>query len=104
MRKVGIDLSDAKPQKLTEDLPRDAQLLITIWAAVTGARMFPACGARTGPPEIREAGHRGGPGKYGVGSRAVSAGSGYALCGHAASGGSSRRAAERSLVSSLLLY
>ena len=30
MREVGIDLSDAKPQRLTEDLARDAQLLITM--------------------------------------------------------------------------
>lgn len=30
MREVGIDLSDAKPQKLTEELARDAQLLITM--------------------------------------------------------------------------
>jgi protein-tyrosine-phosphatase len=30
MREIGIDLSTAKPQKLTEDLARDAQLLITM--------------------------------------------------------------------------
>ncbi len=30
MRDVGIDLSDAKPQKLTEELARGAQLLITM--------------------------------------------------------------------------
>jgi protein-tyrosine-phosphatase len=30
MREVGIDLSDAKPQKLTEELAQDAQLLITM--------------------------------------------------------------------------
>jgi arsenate reductase (thioredoxin) len=30
MQEVGIDLSDAKPQKLTEELARDAQLLITM--------------------------------------------------------------------------
>jgi arsenate reductase (thioredoxin) len=30
MQEVGIDLSDAKPQKLTEDLAREAQLLITM--------------------------------------------------------------------------
>jgi protein-tyrosine-phosphatase len=30
MHEVGIDLSNAKPQKLTEDLARDAQLLITM--------------------------------------------------------------------------
>jgi protein-tyrosine-phosphatase len=30
MREVGIDLSDAKPQRLTKDLARDAQLLITM--------------------------------------------------------------------------
>jgi protein-tyrosine-phosphatase len=30
MKEVGIDLSDAMPQKLTEDLARDAQLLITM--------------------------------------------------------------------------
>jgi arsenate reductase (thioredoxin) len=30
MREIGIDLSDAKPQKLTEELARDAQLLITM--------------------------------------------------------------------------
>jgi protein-tyrosine-phosphatase len=30
MREVGIDLSDAKPQKLTEELARDAQLLVTM--------------------------------------------------------------------------
>jgi arsenate reductase len=30
MREIGIDLSGAKPQKLTEDLARDAQLLITM--------------------------------------------------------------------------
>lgn len=30
MQEVGIDLSSAQPQKLTEDLARDAQLLITM--------------------------------------------------------------------------
>ena len=30
MLEVGIDLSEAKPQKLTEELARDAQLLITM--------------------------------------------------------------------------
>jgi arsenate reductase len=30
MREIGIDLSHAKPQKLTEELARDAQLLITM--------------------------------------------------------------------------
>jgi protein-tyrosine-phosphatase len=30
MREVGIDLSNAKPQKLTEELARDAQLLVTM--------------------------------------------------------------------------
>lgn len=30
MREVGIDLSDAKPQKLTQQLAEDAQLLITM--------------------------------------------------------------------------
>jgi protein-tyrosine-phosphatase len=30
MQEIGIDLSDVKPQKLTEDLARDAQLLITM--------------------------------------------------------------------------
>src|ERR1700742_1251308 len=30
MREAGIDLSAARPQKLTEDLARDAQLLITM--------------------------------------------------------------------------
>jgi len=30
MREIGIDLSRAKPQKLTEELARDAQLLITM--------------------------------------------------------------------------
>jgi protein-tyrosine-phosphatase len=30
MQEVGIDLSAAKPQKLTEELARDAQLLITM--------------------------------------------------------------------------
>ncbi len=30
MREVGIDLSGAKPQKLTEELARNAQLLITM--------------------------------------------------------------------------
>jgi arsenate reductase (thioredoxin) len=30
MQEVGIDLSDAKPQKLTEELAREAQLLITM--------------------------------------------------------------------------
>lgn len=30
MQEVGIDLSDAKPQKLTEELARDSQLLITM--------------------------------------------------------------------------
>jgi arsenate reductase (thioredoxin) len=30
MQEVGIDLSDAKPQKLTEDLARQAQLLVTM--------------------------------------------------------------------------
>lgn len=30
MKEVGIDLSEAKPQKLTEELARDAQLLITM--------------------------------------------------------------------------
>jgi len=30
MQEIGIDLSNAKPQKLTEDLARDAHLLITM--------------------------------------------------------------------------
>ena len=30
MQEIGLDLSDAKPQKLTEELARDAQLLITM--------------------------------------------------------------------------
>jgi protein-tyrosine-phosphatase len=30
MREVGIDLSNAKPQKLTEELAKNAQLLITM--------------------------------------------------------------------------
>jgi arsenate reductase len=30
LHEVGIDLSDAKPQKLTEELAREAQLLITM--------------------------------------------------------------------------
>jgi arsenate reductase (thioredoxin) len=30
MREVGIDLSDAKPQKLTDELARSAQMLITM--------------------------------------------------------------------------
>jgi protein-tyrosine-phosphatase len=30
MREIGIDLSSAKPRKLTEELARDAQLLITM--------------------------------------------------------------------------
>jgi arsenate reductase len=30
MEEVGVDLSDAKPQKLTEELAKDAQLLITM--------------------------------------------------------------------------
>jgi protein-tyrosine-phosphatase len=30
MQEVGVDLSGAKPQKLTEELARDAQLLITM--------------------------------------------------------------------------
>lgn len=30
MQEIGIDLSSAKPQKLTEELARDAQLLITM--------------------------------------------------------------------------
>lgn len=30
MREVGIDLSDAKPQKLTADLAQDAEMLITM--------------------------------------------------------------------------
>ncbi|WP_297832179.1 arsenate reductase ArsC [Pseudomonas sp.] len=30
MQEVGIDLTGAKPQKLTEDLAKDAQLLITM--------------------------------------------------------------------------
>ena len=30
MKEVGIDLSSAKPQKLTDDLAREAQLLITM--------------------------------------------------------------------------
>lgn len=30
MQQVGIDLSHAKPQRLTEELARDAQLLITM--------------------------------------------------------------------------
>jgi arsenate reductase (thioredoxin) len=30
MQEIGIDLSDAKPQKLTTELARDAQLLVTM--------------------------------------------------------------------------
>ncbi len=30
MREVGIDLSDRKPQKLTDDLARGAQILVTM--------------------------------------------------------------------------
>ncbi|HUD12165.1 MAG TPA: hypothetical protein VMQ56_00795, partial [Terracidiphilus sp.] len=33
MREVGIDLSNAKPQKLTEELAQDAQLLVTMGCA-----------------------------------------------------------------------
>lgn len=30
MKEIGIDLSEAKPQKLTEELAREAQLLVTM--------------------------------------------------------------------------
>ena len=30
MKEVGIDLSDARPQKLTDELAREAQLLVTM--------------------------------------------------------------------------
>ena len=30
MQEVGIDLSDAKPQKLTEELAQETQLLVTM--------------------------------------------------------------------------
>ena len=30
MQEIGVDLSHAKPQKLTEELAKDAQLLITM--------------------------------------------------------------------------
>jgi arsenate reductase len=30
MREVGVDLGDSKPQKLTDDLARGAQMLITM--------------------------------------------------------------------------
>ena len=30
MREIGIDLSDARPQKLTEELARDADMLVTM--------------------------------------------------------------------------
>jgi arsenate reductase len=43
MQEVGIDLSHAKPQKLTADLAQGAELLITMgcgdeWPYVTGLR------------------------------------------------------------------
>ncbi len=47
MKEIGIDLSEAKPQKLTDELAREAQLLITMGAA-TNAPMFPAFVGTTG--------------------------------------------------------
>jgi len=48
MREVGIDLSDAKPQKLTEELARDAQLLVTMGCG-DKCPMCRACVGMTGP-------------------------------------------------------
>jgi protein-tyrosine-phosphatase len=48
MREVGIDLSNAKPQKRTAELAQDAEMLVTM-GAETNAPTFPVSGAMTGP-------------------------------------------------------
>src|ERR1700722_18726000 len=48
MQEIGIDLSDAKPKKLTEELAKGAQLLIR-WAAEISAPMFQGCSGMIGP-------------------------------------------------------
>jgi protein-tyrosine-phosphatase len=51
MQEVGIDLSNAEPQKLTEELARDAQLLITMGCG--DKCPYVACGVTTGLFAIR---------------------------------------------------
>jgi protein-tyrosine-phosphatase len=58
MQEIGIDLSSAKPQKLTDELARDAQLLITMGCGdkcpyVPGLRRddWPLCDPKGRPME-----------------------------------------------------
>jgi protein-tyrosine-phosphatase len=52
MQEVGIDLSNAKPQKLTQERTNDAALLITR-VAVINVPTSPACAGTTGLSKIQ---------------------------------------------------
>jgi arsenate reductase (thioredoxin) len=54
MQEIGIDLSAAKPQKLTQELANDATLPLP-WGAGTNAPMSTACDETTGHCVIRRA-------------------------------------------------
>ena len=54
MREIGIDLSSAKPQKLTEELAREAQLLITMGCG-DNCPFVPGLRGTTGPFAIPRA-------------------------------------------------
>jgi arsenate reductase (thioredoxin) len=60
MQEVGIDLSNAKPQKLTQELAKKASLLVTR-VAVTSAPMFPDCAVMIGHSETPKGANGGGP-------------------------------------------
>jgi arsenate reductase (thioredoxin) len=51
MQEIGIDLSNAKPQKLTQELASGAQLLI-LWAAATSVPMSQVYSGMTGLCQI----------------------------------------------------
>lgn len=53
IHEVGIDLSDAKPQKLTAELAQDADTLITMGRGDQCPSTFQASAATTGPCRIQ---------------------------------------------------
>jgi arsenate reductase (thioredoxin) len=63
MREVGIDLSAAEPQKLTEELVKDAQLLITM-GCEDKCLYVPVCAVTTGHFVIRRDFHQRKSGRY----------------------------------------
>ena len=56
MQEVGIDLREAKPQKLTQELAEGASLLITMGCG-DNALTFQVCEGTTGPSVIQRASH-----------------------------------------------